>query len=249
MACALCLNERPLRNSHVIPELLYRSIYPVDGHRLKWIRSKGDEFDHEHAVLQKGLREHLLCDECERLLSKHETYVAEVLRSLPLSSLIPVRAHRQVRFCHKPNALVVENLDYSHFKLFELSLLWRSSVAKRIDYEQVRLGARHEQRIRTMLLSGDPGAPGEYGCGLFRLVDANQATADGLICSPYRMRSQGIWQYAFPIAGLLWLFNVSSHPAPPEWTGSFVSRDGVQVIWNLPFLKAVGPKLVGKKLG
>jgi hypothetical protein len=98
-----------------------------------------------------------------------------------------------------------------------------------------------------MLLTGRPGEPDEYGCGIFRLIDKNQVGADGLICSPYRTRAGGIWQYAFVITGLLWLFNVSSHPLPQEWVGSFVQKDGVQVIWNMPFLDVIGPKLMGKK--
>ena len=54
MPCALCHEERDIRNSHIIPEFLYEPLYD-EKHRLQLlsiIPSQGNSFK------QKGLKEH-----------------------------------------------------------------------------------------------------------------------------------------------------------------------------------------------
>jgi len=75
--CRLCLHESELRNSHIIPEFVYKPIYD-EKHRFDVIaRAKEIRNDEK----QKGLREHLLCQSCETKLSQHERYVSLFLDS------------------------------------------------------------------------------------------------------------------------------------------------------------------------
>ena len=132
MTCRLCLQDRQLRRSHIIPELLYRPLYGPT-HQ---IRSVNPDL-HYIKFLRKGLRQALLCDDCERLLSKYESYFSSVWygpQGLP--SEIPSGV----------GLVTKSGLDYTLFKLFHLSILWRASAAKLKDFHGVALG-RHEEAL------------------------------------------------------------------------------------------------------
>lgn len=60
--CALCQNEANLCESHIIPESFYAKLYRQG--RMLGITGIGNN---KKAVVQKGLRDYLLCQECELL--------------------------------------------------------------------------------------------------------------------------------------------------------------------------------------
>ena len=111
--CALCLRDRPLLRSHIIPEFMYEAVYDQK-HRFRIIYT-GAEYKERWA--QKGLREPLLCEICEGQISSYERYV-----SLIFSGAINTTAERERQFQK------ISGLDYSQFKLFALSVLWRASA-------------------------------------------------------------------------------------------------------------------------
>src|SRR6185295_6749969 len=153
--CRLCQSVgEELRFSHVLPEFLYKPLRD-EKHRyigLEVTQQKGAN----RILLQKGIREYLLCGDCEQRLAKYERYAAEVLRKLPGTSRKP------------PGTVVhVTGLNYTKFKLFQLSLLWRAGVSRQASFQEVNLGP-HEERLRGMVLEGDPGKPTDYGCILMR---------------------------------------------------------------------------------
>ncbi len=65
MPCRLCLRDRPLRNSHIASEFLYRELYDEKHRAFQADALKGGA----PSLIQKGLREPLLCTDCERDLN------------------------------------------------------------------------------------------------------------------------------------------------------------------------------------
>jgi hypothetical protein len=63
MICKLCLRVRKLCESHIIPEFLFTPLY---GHTHQ-IRSVDPALSYVRFP-RKGLRDRLLCEECERRL-------------------------------------------------------------------------------------------------------------------------------------------------------------------------------------
>ena len=57
--------------------------------------------------------------------------------------------------------------NYSLLKLFALSVLWRAQCSKHPAFSKVQLGP-HEDVIRQMLTSNDPGEPEEYSVNIVR---------------------------------------------------------------------------------
>jgi hypothetical protein len=118
----------------------------------------------------------------------------------------------------------IEGVDYSLFKLFQLSILWRAGVSALPMFSKVDLGP-HSERLRQRVFAEDPGAPSEYGCALYALT-SKDGVDSGLIVAPTLMRMEGIHSYHFVFGGLIWLFFVSSHPPPKHVVEGFVQRNG-----------------------
>jgi hypothetical protein len=209
-SCRLCHSEGELRFSHILPEFLYKPLYD-DKHRFIGLKDVPEPGANE-ALLQKGIREYLLCVDCEQHLSKFETYASQVLRNFPDTSREP------------PSSVVrVTGIDYVRFKLFQLSLLWRAGVSNQASFQGIYLGP-HEQRLRQMICNEDPGEPLDYGCVLIRTMGPE--TLDHFIMPPSHFRFLGHHGYQMLFAGMIWTFVVSSHSNQIHEKGSFLARNG-----------------------
>lgn len=203
---------------------MYRPLYD-EKHKF-WVLSASEPSWQE----QKGLREHLLCGDCEKKISRWETYTSRLL-----SNRVPTVAKRT------GDLIWVEGADYAQFKLFQMSVLWRAGVSSLPMFSKVNLGV-HEERLRGRIFDADPGAPEEYGCALYALT-----TPDGvdrsLIVAPTLCRMEAIHTYHFVFGGLIWLFFVSSHAPSRHATEGFVQPNG-----RFAFLAmdSLGPKYVEK---
>jgi hypothetical protein len=193
MRCRLCRRERPLLQSHVIPELLYRPLYGPT-HQIR-----SAETDLPIRLLRKGLREPMLCRDCEVLLGKHESYFASAWLGDNALEELP-----------EPfNGVVREGLDYASFKLFHLSILWRCSVAMLPEFRGVALGP-HEDRMREMILGGTPGLPSDYPIAACVLLRAGSTeTHGGVVSVPIRQRYGSGSVYTAVYGRCLWLFFIS----------------------------------------
>ena len=135
MACRLCEEDKPLQNSHVVPEFFYKPSYD-EKHRI-YARISG-KLAHM-PPLQKGLREPLLCWDCEQKLSPYEKYNREILYG-----------GVEITGSRKPNKIEFIGLNYKRVRVFYLSLLWRMSIAGHRFWKDVDLG-RHEEKVREMV--------------------------------------------------------------------------------------------------
>jgi len=209
MSCALCQKDLELRRSHIIPEFLYKAMYD-EKHRFHVISVIPEQQDW---MEQKGLREYLLCDDCETRISRFEDYGRKVLMG-----------GTEFRFRREGSAVTVEGLDYKQFKLFQLSILWRSGISKLQMFENVRLG-RFEEILRKMLLHEQPGTQDSFGCVMFGLKD-NAGVTDGLLVQPTNTRTDGHLCYRFIFGGFMWVYFVSGHPKTGEYVVGFLQESG-----------------------
>ena len=222
MTCALCLREAKLRNSHVIPEFMYTPLYD-DQHRFHVLSAPDIRRKRKY---QKGLREKLLCGECESQLAKHERYV-----SLVFNGGNPVQSQRQGQVVR------VEGIGYKQFKLFGLSILWRAGASSLDFFKNVSLGP-HEEPIRLMVLNDDPGRPGTYGFFLAPLVLKDNDIKD-LMVQPTHARVDGHLCFRFVFGGLIWVFVVSGHPVRKNLRQAFINEKG-ELLMLVSELQEVG---------
>lgn len=210
MACALCRADVPLQNSHIIPEFLYQALYD-EKHRFHRLTTNPDD---KNRFLQKGLREPLLCQACEQRLAIIERYA-----SLALKGGIGLD------YKNDGDKIIISNLEYPSFKLFQLSILWRAGVSNLPEFRQVQLN-RHSEILRSRLLNNDPGPPREYGCLMFAVRHEGAIVKD-LMVEPSGARILGHKCYRFVFGGFAWLYVVSNHSLPEIITDQFLSANGV----------------------
>jgi hypothetical protein len=153
LTCALCLKDRPLVDSHIIPEALCRQFKETGG-IIEIETGRGNI----RPVQKSSLRDRLLCTECEGFVNREYEHPF-TRRWLDQSALPDV--------VRPGSSVVVEDIDYRRFKLFHLLNLWRASAARSEQFANTDLGP-HEDRIRRMLVDGEAGSPTEYPVSLPR---------------------------------------------------------------------------------
>lgn len=212
--CALCKNEGNILNSHIIPEFMYKPIYD-DKHRLL-LRKNG--FTIKSKPIQKGIREKLLCEKCEGQLSVYEKYIREILYG---GTAITIQQFN--------DRITISELDYAKVRLFYLSLIWRMSVASNHEmWKKVDLGP-HQEIIRCMIFSENPGSQRKYGfVSIIPLF--NGKIVDDLILQPDWVRSHSGRIYNFVAGGCIYLFHVSNQNIEKEAEQWLINPDGTWVI-------------------
>jgi len=137
-----------LSDSHIITEFLYNKIYNSN-HKMIGVTGTGNK---GYKKEQKGLREPLLCADCESLLNLN--YEVPFRVSWFESGILP-------SVWENPKEIRKIQTEYSSFKLFHLCNLFRASVSSLPTFSEVNLGP-YEDKIRKMLLSRDPGPEHEF---------------------------------------------------------------------------------------
>jgi hypothetical protein len=220
MVCRLCKKDRPLRESHIFPEWLYKPLYDIN--RRFFVFST--DVKKKRGTRPKGIYERLLCHECEQRFSKWEGYARSVFYELPL------------KVTEEDRAIVFSDLQYTPFKLFQMSLIWRACITSRPEVHKIDLGP-HVERIRKMLFEDRPGEVHEYG-SILVLPALGQGLMQRFLYPPESLPTKldGHSAYRAAFGGLFWVFIVSNHSTRFPHKEVFLSTDG-----TLPVLKDRGP--------
>lgn len=209
VACALCVAQKPLRRSHIIPNAVFR--------RIKQAQNSGQLIqmdDSENAPVRRSQdtwSERMLCADCERIIGGYESYGLELLRVRNGSSVedhaggVTFRAH-----------------DYRRFKLFLTSILWRAAVSSQEVFAKVILPERCKEEARASLLAAKPLSPLRLGCHMHRLVDTEATPEYGfdldslsqIVISPIPRLHDGrkYYTFLFLIEGFLLEYFVRAVP-------------------------------------
>jgi hypothetical protein len=158
-----------LLDSHIVPEFLHRPIYDEDHEAIYFDSTR-------KGIRRRGFWEELLCRECEERIGKLESYFADLWFKQGVRPELVIRGNRPLR---------VAGLDYTRFKLFHLSILWRASIATLRPFQEIRLGI-HEERLRSMLLTGVAGPAELYPLWGVAVRDEDGSYKDDMLQLPGR---------------------------------------------------------------
>ncbi len=132
--CALCLKEKKLQKSHIIPRASYKKSMPKGQGVL--ITANPNE---KIRPTQDQRTDFLLCSDCEQFFSKnYEKHSIEALNGR--------------RGTKSPNSFM--EIDLAQFELFFLSILWRAAVSKTTSYNEITLNPEMQEQLRSALLEG-----------------------------------------------------------------------------------------------
>lgn len=193
--CRLCQCDRPLCQSHILPEFLYTPLYNDEGRMMGITGLGGKGWKH----VQKGLREEQLCRDCEALLN--ERYEIPFQQQWTQNYPLPDHANE--------GDVVHANVDYTSFKLFHLSILFRAAVSTNATFSVVDLG-KHQEILRKMILAGDPGRHDQYPLFATAVINGRGEVDRRMISAPTLAQIQGHHVYGFVLDGVLWWYSVSS---------------------------------------
>ncbi len=224
--CELCLSPATLCQSHIIPEFCYKSIY--DAKHRAVVVNPTDPSDQGYA--QKGARSKILCQGCERLINDRYEKAFKAYW-YDGDALAPFRAGKEAQWLH--------DIDYSSFKLFHLSVLFRASVSNHPNYHEVDLGP-HEDCIRQMVLEQDPREDWRYAVMCSAVEGPGGVVWDQLVGVARRIKQAGHWGYNFTFAGAQWIYLVASHPQK-EFENLRLTEQGRLPVAKLPWLEMKHP--------
>jgi hypothetical protein len=170
-------------------------------------------------INQGGIKERLLCGDCEQLFSIYENYINKMLYG---GSELTFQRLSNRRW-------LITGLEYNKLKLFQLSILWRASVSSQKFFESVKLGEKHESHIKKMLLAQYPGPPEEYACILVAIIFEGK-TIEDLMLNPTSIKEDGHRIYRFVFGGFAWAYFVSSHPIPGKVRDVAINENGELIV-------------------
>jgi hypothetical protein len=226
--CKLCQNEKELRQSHVVPEFMYQNVYDKSPKRYYHLDIDQEaQAQSKSKILQKGVREYLLCDECEGKLSKWERYTANFFYAKTTGNTAYLK--EKILTADGYDIYVWANVDYDSFKLFMMSLLWRLFISKGYATPEVVPGVM--EKLRLAILNEDPLAYDNYGCLLQVLYYPDGKKAGKIILAPYVTKSASGDIINIFIDGFLFSFYLNSENAAPEQKEFFLNKQGnIQMI-------------------
>jgi hypothetical protein len=138
----------------------------------------------------------MTCSDCDSLIGKYEDYASLVFQGG--KSGVKLETERQLGM----NIYHSTGVNYSKFKLFLLSILWKASISKRDTFKNVTLADDQSEIIRQMILAGDPGPDSFYPATIFGLHSANAQHLQRIILSPHS--NKGL--HVFYISGFLFCY-------------------------------------------
>jgi hypothetical protein len=168
-------------------------------------------------LFQKGLREPLLCEDCEQQFGRYEKYASGVFYG-----------GREIGVQKVKNIIGLVGLDYTPLKLFFLSLLWRMGVTS-LEYLKGIDLKEHESRLREMLVREQPGNALTYPCMLTAVMHEGKHMPD-LIVPPGMALIDGDRVWTFAAAGFLFSYFVSDRLPPVAVHPTFLKPDGTMWI-------------------
>lgn len=194
MVCILCQEPKKLCDSHIIPEFAYKSMYD-EKHRAVTFAPTTPE---NSKYLQKGIRSELLCEGCEGFINDNyeKSFRAFWLDANALSMVEGRRAAR------------LTGIDYTTFKLFHLSVLFRAHHSDHANFAEVNL-REHEPTIRKMLLNRSPGDHWQYPVVCSAIEKPDGAVWNDLIGPAHAITVGGHQAFLFTFGGCQWFYFIS----------------------------------------
>jgi hypothetical protein len=177
----------------VIPELFWAPAYDAK-HQVS-SRSVRRTFT---SKVRKGVRDRLLCRECETRFGQHETYVSRIWCG---NASFPTRIAL--------GSELVRQVDYYSFKLLHLSILWRAHEASLPEFDDTDLGPYAEELRRYLYEDRAPGSD-VFAVAAQVVVDPKTSRImHDMIAPPTPYRLNGKRLYVSIYGGCLWYIGVS----------------------------------------
>ena len=211
--CALCLKDRKLRKSHLMPKSLYRIVRGEEG-IVSASRERGSIYT------DKQVAEYLLCDDCEGMFSrKGESVVCGECCRREEGFILREKLKESGAFTGGGKGWLMPeresniNLDYKEYLYFGASILWRASAGRWPRYVGRMRGnlGSYEEKIRKYLL-GELDFPRNVFLLVFASSDEEEdeeINFNSVITFPFYRKLRGQHWHFFYVPGIKFVFLIS----------------------------------------
>lgn len=162
--CQLCNEEKELiGRSHIFPNFLYNGMQD-ERNRLQVLSTNTPE---QRKYAQSGAyNQYILCQNCDNIIiSRLERYANNNLFNLNYLTSSEMFVHNNL--FNEYTIIECTNIDYTQFKLFLETLLWRVSISSHAMFNNFSLSCEENERLRQSILNGIPLSPTEYPCIIY----------------------------------------------------------------------------------
>jgi uncharacterized protein YlaI len=226
--CKLCELEKELRHSHILPEFMYQNLYDTSPKRFYTLNVDLDNSDNsKKRIEQKGIREYLLCGDCEVQLSKYENYAAETIYGKNLKNTAYIKKQSETddqQFFTYEYA----GFSYFNFKNFLLSLLWRIIISD--SFETPEIDGKIIERLRVAVHNEEPLDFDDFGCLLQIIKYKKEQIAGAFILNPFVTKDGNSIVLNILIDGFMYSFYLNSKEILAEKKECFLKQDGTMTI-------------------
>lgn len=212
--CKLCQQEKQLiGKSHIIPDFLYKYAGLYDEkHRMRSFSVEDVINGKPPSLPQSGVHEGgLLCAECDnqRLGTKLEDYAKKAIYGG--GKLMEKECPICTNYTNASGELfaICENLDYTKYKLFLLSILWRAGISSRPFFNEINLN-EHEEILREMIFNNDPKNFNDYPVFVVTSAADKEFTSDVIVQPRQVTGSDGMETCCFIIGGFIYIFKLGT---------------------------------------
>lgn len=225
--CKLCLKEKVLRNSHILPEFMYQNLYNSDIRRFYSFAVNLEVKEKSKSrIEQKGIREYLLCQSCETQLSRYENYASETIYGKNLNNkTYIVKASETIDL--KYFAYDYAGFEFTKFRLFLLSILWRLIISK--TFKTPKIDGEIIEKLRLAIHQENPLEYDEFGCLLQVIKYKKGQLAKGFILEPFLTSSDETDILNILIDGFMYSFYLNKIQIEKE-RNFFLKEDGTMTI-------------------
>ncbi len=179
--CQLCLLEKSLCKSHIIPEFMYLSIYDEVPRTFTALTVNTHEiWKSTRRIEQKGKREFLFCKECESVLSKFEKYSSESIfgeakyeKYIKKRTKVPDLGYYLCEF---------QGFNSEKLRKFLLSLLFRMLISE--TFQTPKIGEKYIETIRNAIILNTKISFNDFGC-LIQVLTSNSRRVRRFIHGPF----------------------------------------------------------------
>lgn len=219
--CQLCKTNQLLVDAHIIPKWMYIGILNKD-YKSLIVNLAGEGYPKRSP---SGLYDpNILCRNCDNsILSPLEKYGQRILCN-PDGTFIDFFNHPSIIQSGGLRLVKLKDINYTTFKLFLLSLIWRMHITKIPFFKPVDLGSYAEE-LRSALLGTRYVPEDQFEVAILGINDAPELITR-LICNPKRIKQGGNTYYITLINGFFFMFNISPRDKLPLIVKSRLRESG-----------------------
>lgn len=179
--CALCLQNKPLRKSHIIPKFAYAPVQD-DIKRSLPIGTSNTPL----RFVQSGIKTYLLCDDCEEIFCNYEKELGTFLKEIQNGS------DRISKSPESNSLLFASNFNFDKIHKAILSIIWRLSIIPQSSFfDKYYLGTKNQERIRDLLLNNKPLPFFSYPITADKITIKGEPRDDLILCYQQSRASLG----------------------------------------------------------